>query len=99
MDGRYVLVMACGKRYLIEPIAERDQKIDGAVFKNGGISGDGVKVNQKGGAIRAEDSLIGPDKEWSEVTTLPPGNSPEGWLYTHHTSRCAECQGKITTRL
>jgi hypothetical protein len=78
--GRYgVIDLPSGRRFMIEPIAERDQKIDGQVFTNGGLSGNAVKNAQRGGAIRAEDSEITAD-QYKNIVILPPGVSPNSFV-------------------
>ena len=80
-DGRYIVVdQATRRKFWVEPIAERNEKIDGQVFKNGGISGDGVKNDQKGGALRESDSFITPENGFTHITTLPAGTSPNGYI-------------------
>lgn len=79
--GRYWVVdSATGRRFCVEPIAERGQKIDGHAFKNGGISGDETKNDQRGGSIREEDSVITPENGFQRWITLPPGVSPNDYI-------------------
>jgi hypothetical protein len=78
--GRYHIVTKAGRRFTVEPIAERHQKIDGHVFTNGGIGGDDVKNKQSGGSIREEDSVITPENGYTKIITLPPGHSPNGFI-------------------
>lgn len=79
--GRYYVVTKSGRKFCVEPIAERHQKIDGPAFTNGGISGEGVKVEKSlGGAIRPEDSIITKENGYNRIFTLPPGHSPNGFI-------------------
>lgn len=78
--GRFHVVSNAGRRFTVEPIAERNQKIDGHVFTNGGISGDETKNRQSGGSIREEDSVITPENGYARIATLPPGVSPTGFI-------------------
>ena len=75
--GRYVVVdQKTGRRFVVEPISERDQKIDGQVFTNGGIGGDSVKNDQRGGSVREEDSVITPENGFGRIEYAKPGESP-----------------------
>lgn len=78
--GRYHVKTKSGRVFTVEPIAERSQKIDGSIFKNGGIDGDSVKNEQRGGSIRAEDSVITPENGYTRIFTLPAGHSPNGFI-------------------
>jgi hypothetical protein len=79
--GRYYVVTKSGRKFCVEPIAERHQKIEGPVFTNGGISGDGVKVEKSlGGSIRPEDSIITKENGYNRIFTLPAGHSPNGFI-------------------
>lgn len=78
--GRYYVTSKSGRKFTVEPIAERNQKIDGQVFTNGGVSGEGTKNKQSGGAIREEDSIITPENGYKNIVTLPPGVSPNGFI-------------------
>lgn len=78
--GRYMIVSKAGRKFMVEPIAERGQKIDGHAFTNGGISGDEVKNKQLGGSIREEDSVITEENGYKKIVTLPPGVSPNGFI-------------------
>jgi len=79
--GRYWVKTKSGRKFLVEPIADRDQKINGDIFKNGGISGDGVKTTKdKGGSVRAEDSIVTHENGFKNIVTLPPGVSPNGFI-------------------
>jgi hypothetical protein len=79
-SGRYYVITKSGRKFCVEPIAERDQKIDGHVFTNGGISGDDVKNKQLGGAIREEESIIKEGYGFRSAFTLPAGHSPNGFI-------------------
>ena len=78
--GRYTVKTKSGRTFTIEPIAERNQKIDGHAFTNSGIDGSETKNKQLGGAIRAEDSIITPENGFTRIATLPPGHSPNGFI-------------------
>lgn len=79
LTGRYY-IRKNGRTFCVEPIAERNQKIDDAAFKNGGISGDEVKNKHLGGSIREEDSIITPENGFKNIVMLPPGTSPNGYI-------------------
>lgn len=73
--GRYFIRdWRTGRIFCIEPIHERNQKQDDLRWTNGGI--DPVK----GGSIRDEDSMITPENGYHNITYLPPGVSPEGYI-------------------
>ena len=78
-SGRY-FVLKSGRKFCVEPIAERNQKIDGQVFRNGGIGGNEVKNKQLGGSIREEDSIITPENGYKNIMRLPAGHSPNGMI-------------------
>lgn len=78
--GRYFITTKGGRKFAVEPIAERNQRIDGHVFTNGGITGDSVKNKQSGGAIREEDSIITAENGYKNIVTLPAGHSPNGFI-------------------
>ena len=78
--GRYFVKTRSGRTFCVEPIAERNQKVDGQVFTNGGIGGDEVKNKQLGGSIREEDSIITSENGFKTIFTLPPGHSPNGFI-------------------
>jgi len=80
-SGRYQIVTKSGRKFTVEPIAERDQKIDDVQFRNGGISGDEVKTHKKtGGSVHPEDSIITPENGYKRIFTLPAGHSPNGFI-------------------
>lgn len=79
--GRYFIVdQATGRKFCVEPISERDQKVNGQVFTNGGLSGEAVKNVQRGGSIRPDESIITPEKGFKNIETLPPGVSPMDYV-------------------
>lgn len=78
--GRYYVVSKAGRKFCVEPIAARDQKIDGHVFTNGGIGGNETKNKQLGGSVREEDSVITKENGYKNIITLPPGHSPNGFI-------------------
>jgi hypothetical protein len=79
--GRYSVVTKGGRRFTVEPIAERNQKINGDAFTNGGIDGSGVKTTKdKGGAVRPEDSIITEENGYNNIVTLPPSVSPNNFI-------------------
>ena len=68
-SGRYWVIDAVsGRRFCVEPMRERNSPIDG----------DWKKGNQpaKGGAIKADESIITEDNGFAEIVTLRPGESP-----------------------
>lgn len=80
--GRYYIKdQATGRTFCIEPIAGRGEKINGPIYTNGGITGEGTKVDKDlGGSIRAEDSIITKENGYEDITTLRPGVSPNGYI-------------------
>lgn len=78
--GRYYITTPSGRKFCVEPIAERNQKIDGPIYKNGGVTGEGVKSDQKGGAIREHESIITPENNFKNIVMLPAGHSPNGFI-------------------
>lgn len=81
--GRYYVVdHKTGRKFCIEPIADRDQRISDRTFTNGGSSGDAVKNKSAidGGSIHEEDSIISESNGFKNITVLPPGTSPEGFI-------------------
>ena len=78
--GRYFVTTKGGRKFAVEPIAERSQKIDGHAFTNGGIGGDEVKNKQLGGAIRESESIITEENGYKNIVVLPPGHSPNGFI-------------------
>lgn len=78
--GRYFVVLPSGRKFCVEPIAARGDKIDGHVYTNGGIGGDETKNDQLGGSIREEDSIITPENGFKNIVMLRPGSSPNGFI-------------------
>lgn len=81
--GRYYVIdHKTGRKFCIEPISERDQRISDRTFTNGGTSGDAMKNKSSiaGGSIHEEDSIITEENEYKNIVTLPPGVSPEGYI-------------------
>ncbi|HEX7243791.1 MAG TPA: hypothetical protein VF263_26120 [Longimicrobiaceae bacterium] len=75
--GRYFYHDArSGRTFCIEPISDRTQKVDDQQWTNGGI--DPVL----GGAIRQEESIITPENGFRNITLLPAGVSPDGFVQT-----------------
>lgn len=73
--GRYfVRDRQSGRVFCVEPINRRDQKLDDRSWSNGGI--DPVR----GGAVAEEDSVITPENGFRNITHLPPGTSPDGYI-------------------
>lgn len=73
--GRYfVRDQRSGRVFCVEPVNRRDQKLDDQTWSNGGID------QVLGGAIREEDSIITPENGFTNITWLPPGTSPEGYV-------------------
>jgi len=73
--GRYfVRDRQSGRVFCVEPINRRDQKLHDLGWTNGGI--DPVR----GGAVAEEDSIIRPENGFRNITHLPPGSSPDGYI-------------------
>lgn len=74
--GRYwVKDMASGRAFCVEPIRERNQKVDDRVFTNGGIDGTDSKNKSqvRGGSVSEEESIITPENGF---TTIRYGSNP-----------------------
>jgi hypothetical protein len=87
-DGGYWIITKSGRRFFVQPVRQRNERERDVAFKNGGISGDGVKGKPAdNGALLGEEAdeklkAIGCKRFW----TLPEGMSPDGfieWLEKH----------------
>jgi hypothetical protein len=81
--GRYYIVdQATGRRFCVEPISERDEKLTDKKFKNGGTdtTAEKNKSNPLGGSIYEEDSIITQDNGYATMTTLPASVSPNDYI-------------------
>ncbi|MBW3655249.1 MAG: hypothetical protein KY444_04030 [Gemmatimonadetes bacterium] len=75
--GRYFIRdRQSGRVFCVEPINARDQKLDDKLWSNGGID------QVHGGAIPEEESIITPENGFQNITYLPPGTSPDGFIDT-----------------
>jgi hypothetical protein len=73
--GRYfVRDQRSGRVFCVEPINRRDQKLDDQQWTNGGID------QVRGGAVLDEESIITPENGFKNITYLPPGTSPDGFI-------------------
>ncbi|HEV2149440.1 MAG TPA: hypothetical protein VGR37_18710 [Longimicrobiaceae bacterium] len=63
-----------GRTFCVEPVSDRSQKVDDQHWSNGGIT------PVRGGAVREEDSVITPENGFRNITHLPPGVSPDGYI-------------------
>jgi hypothetical protein len=73
--GRYFIQdRRSGRVFCVEPINARDQKLDDKLWSNGGID------QVRGGAIPEEESIITPENGFQNITYLPPGTSPDGFI-------------------
>ncbi len=73
--GRYfVRDQRTGRVFCVEPINRRDQKIDDQQWTNGGID------QVRGGAVPEDESIITPENGFKNITHLPPGVSPDGFI-------------------
>jgi hypothetical protein len=73
--GRYYIRdRQSGRTFCVEPINRRDQKLHDLQWTNGGI--DPVR----GGAVADEDSIITAENGFHNITYLPPGTSPDGYV-------------------
>ncbi len=81
-DGGYWILTKSGRKFYIQPVRERDQRENDVAFRNGGISGDGVKGKPAAnGALLASDAdaklaELGCQRVW----TLPTGMSPDRFV-------------------
>ena len=73
--GRYYIRdLQSGRVFCVEPINRRDQKLHDLGWINGGI--DPVT----GGSVAEADSIITPENGFRDITYLPPGSSPDGYV-------------------
>jgi hypothetical protein len=73
--GRYfVRDQRSGRVFCVEPINRRDQKLDDQQWTNGGID------QVRGGAVPEDESIIRPENGFKNITYLPPGTSPDGFI-------------------
>jgi len=73
--GRYfVRDQRTGRVFCVEPINRRDQKLDDQQWTNGGID------QVRGGAVPEDESIITPENGFKNITHLPPGVSPDGFI-------------------
>lgn len=73
--GRYfVHDQRSGRVFCVEPINRRDQKLDDQQWTNGGID------QVRGGAVPEDESIITPENGFKNITYLPPGTSPDGFI-------------------
>jgi hypothetical protein len=73
--GRYfVRDQRSGRVFCVEPINRRDQKLDDKQWTNGGID------QVRGGAVLDDESIITPENGFKNITYLPPGTSPDGFI-------------------
>ena len=59
-----------GRRFCVEVLSTRSQKMDEQSFSNGGID------QVRGGSIRPEDSVIRPENGFKNIIELAPGTDP-----------------------
>lgn len=76
-----------GRTFCIEPISDRTQKVDDRHWTNGGI--DPVQ----GGAIREDESIITAENGFGNITHLPAGVSPDGYIESLLRGRTAAGEG------
>ena len=78
-SGRYFIVDAeSGRKFCVEPIGDNHEKwgdLDPVTKKMSGSYGDKYQ-----GSINAKDSIITEENGFKNITTLPPGVSPEGFI-------------------
>jgi hypothetical protein len=73
--GRYFFRdQRSGRVFCVEPINRRDQKLDDQQWSNGGID------QVRGGAVPEDESIITPENGFKNITYLPPGTSPDGFI-------------------
>lgn len=73
--GRYYIRdPKSGRLFCVEPLHDRNQKRDDLTWSNGGI--DAVR----GGSISPDESVITPENGFRNITVLPPGISPQGYI-------------------
>jgi hypothetical protein len=68
--GRYfVRDMKTNRVFCVEPLRERNEKVDDRVFTNGGISGTDVKNKSqvKGGSVLEDDSIITKENGFKDI--------------------------------
>jgi hypothetical protein len=81
--GRYYIVdQATGRKFCVEPISERNEKLTDKKMTNGGYDGTSEKnkSDPQGGSIHDADSIITTENGYTNITTLPAGTSPNGYI-------------------
>ncbi|HEX2090957.1 MAG TPA: hypothetical protein VHG28_01090 [Longimicrobiaceae bacterium] len=74
-SGRYfVRDPRTGRTFCVEPISERNQRIDDLQWSNGGIQ------RVRGGSVSEEESIITPGNGFRNITHLLAGVSPDGYI-------------------
>ena len=80
-SGRYYITdEKSGRKFCVEPLSERGQKVTDRAFSNGGIDGSGVKNRPStGGSIREDESIITEDG-FKDIVTIGPYMSPQAFI-------------------
>lgn len=81
--GRYFIIdQATGRKFCIEPISQRNEKLTDKIMTNGGTDGKAEKNKSQplGGSIYEEDSIITPENGYKDIVTLKAGTSPNGYI-------------------
>lgn len=70
--GRYKVKLRNGRVFTVEPIRERDQRVNDVAFRNGGISGDEMKhkATVQGGAVLESESVITPENGYRDIQVV-----------------------------
>lgn len=71
--GRY-FIRKNGRTFCVEPINERNQKLNDKTFTNGGID------QVQGGSVTVEDSIITVENGFINIIDLPAGVSPDSTI-------------------
>lgn len=77
--GRYTVVdLNSGRRFVVEPIRQRNEKKNGRIYKNGGSDGEATKNKSEvvGGSVSEEESIITPENGFTDIRYAAPGVSP-----------------------
>lgn len=80
--GRYFIIdEKSGRKFCIEPLHTRSEKSTDVTFKNGGISGDGIKGPAiQGGSILEEESIITEENGYKDSIKIGPYMSPDALI-------------------
>jgi hypothetical protein len=77
--GRYTVVdLNSGRRFVVEPLHERNEKATDTTMTNGGVDGASVKNKSQvqGGSVSEDESIITPENGFMDIRYALAGVSP-----------------------